>query len=447
MNIELFQKKLFQLGEQYSFSDMELYYEREEKFECSLFKGEIDSYQTSEIAGVSFRGLYEGKMGNAFTERIDEDSLLYLVVNAKENAQCIEEEIQEDIFSGSEYYQTGDFYSKRLEEVTIPEKIEFLKEVEKEVYSYDERVTGTDYFMLEDTKSERVIVNSKGLSLEEETNHIGLYISVIVKQGDETKTGAFYKYTRDFSLFKPKEIAKYAVEDALAKLDAQSVQSKKYPVLLRNDVAGSLLQTYAPIFSAENAQKGQSLLKDKVGKAIAVSHLSIIDDPFLEDGIASRTFDNEGVATFKKEVVKEGSLVTLLHNRKTASKAGVDSTGNAYKPSYKGSLTVSPSNLYIQPMDKSFEEMSSSIREGIIITDVAGLHSGADTISGDFSVAANGYFVKDGKVHSAVKQMTIAGNFYELLNNIEEIGSDLEFFMSNVASPSLLIKELAVTVE
>lgn len=446
MNIELFQQKLFQLGEQHGFNDMEFYYEREEKFECSLYKGEIDSYQTSEIAGVSFRGLYEGKMGNAFTERIDEDSLLYLIANAKENAQCIEE-VQEDIYSGSEDYQSGDFYSKRLEEVTIPEKIELLKEIEKEIYLCDERVTGTNYFMLEDTKSERVIGNSKGLSLQEKTNHIGIYLSVIVKQGDETKTGAFFKYTRDFSLFKPKEIAKYAVENALAKLNAQSLQSKKYPVLLRNDVAGSLLQTYAPIFSAENAQKGRSLLTDKVGKAIAVPHLSIIDDPFLEDGIASRNFDSEGVATFKKEVVKEGSLATLLHNRKTASKAGVDSTGNAFKRSYKDSLTVSPSNLFIQPMDKSFEEMTASISEGIIITNLSGLHSGADTISGDFSVAANGYFVKNGEVHSAVKQMTIAGNFYELLNNIEEIGSDLEFFISNVASPSLLIKELAVTVE
>ncbi len=447
MNIQEFQQKLFHLAEDNGFSEMELYYEREAKFGCGLFKGEIDSYETSEIAGVSFRGLYKGKMGYAFTEKIDEDSLLYLVENAKENAQYIEDEVQEDIFAGSKEYWSGSYYSEELEKVTIPEKIELLKAIENEIYAYNERVSGTNYFMLESGESERAILNSKGLSLKERTNHIGMYISVIVKQGDETKTGAFFKVTRDFSIFDPKEIARDAVEDALAKLNAQSAESKKYPVLLRNDAAGSLLQTFSSVFSAEDAQKGQSLLKDKVGVGIAVSQLDLIDDPLLEAGMYSRTFDSEGVATFKKEIVKAGTLETLLHNRKTAGKAGVESTGNAYKSSYKGSLTVSPSNLYIKPMDKSFEELTASIDEGIIITDLAGLHSGADTVSGDFSVAANGYYVKDGKVQNAVKQMTIAGNFYDLLNNIEEIGSDLEFFMSNVASPSLLIKELAVTVE
>lgn len=94
----------------------------------------------------------------------------------------------------------------------------------------------------------------------------------------------------------------------------------------------------------------------------------------------------------------------------------------------------------------------SSLSEGIIITELSGLHSGANTVSGDFSIAANGYYVRDGKMQNAVNQMTIAGNFYELLNNIEAIGSDLEFSMGFMAtgyigSPSLLIRELAVTVE
>ena len=79
MNIQEFQQKLFGLGEKHGFTDMELYFEREEKFKCGLFKGEVDSYETSEIAGGSFRGLYNGKMGYAFTEKLDEDSVSYLV--------------------------------------------------------------------------------------------------------------------------------------------------------------------------------------------------------------------------------------------------------------------------------------------------------------------------------------------------------------------------------
>ncbi|WP_163100154.1 TldD/PmbA family protein [Peribacillus alkalitolerans] len=447
MNINQFQQELFELGVKHGFSDMELYFEREEKFGCGIFKGEIDSYETSEIAGVSFRGLFDGKMGNAFTEKLDEDSLLFLVENAKENAQLSEDEVQEEIFAGSAAYQEGSFYSNELKKVTIPEKIELLKEIEKHIYAYDERVTGTNFFKLQSEELERHIINNKGLSLQEKRNYIYMYVSVVVKQGEEIKTGFYVKATKDFSAFNPEVIAKQAVEEALSQLDAQSADSKRYTVLLRNDAAGSLLETFSPIFSAENAQKGQSLLKDKVGKVIAHSALQIIDDPLLEEGILGQTFDSEGVATLKKQIVKDGKLVTLLHNRKTAEKAGVETTGNAYKSSYSGVLTVSPSNFYIVPSNNSFEELTASMEEGIIIISLAGLHSGASTVSGDFSLAAHGYFVKDGKIQNAVKQMTVAGNFFELLKNIEEIGSDLDFSRSNISSPSLLIKDLAVTVE
>lgn len=183
-----------------------------------------------------------------------------------------------------------------------------------------------------------------------------------------------------------------------------------------------------------------------------LTSLNITDDPFLEEGLLSSNFDSEGVATSRKDIVKDGRLVTLMHNRKTAQKDGVESTGNAYKASYKGALTVAPANLYVNPSDQSYDELVSSVPEGIIITELSGLHSGANTVSGDFSIAANGFYVKDGKVQNAVNQMTIAGNFYELMNNIEAIGSDLEFSMGFMAtgyigSPSLLIRELAVTVE
>lgn len=453
MNLLDFKQELFRLGEEAGFTDMELYYEKEEKFGCQLFEGEIDSYETSEVLGVSFRGVYNGKMGLAFTELLDEKSISFLIENAKENSQLIEEVEQEEIFAGSENYETATFYESSLAEVTIPEKISLLKEIEHYINEYeDERVKGTDYFMLSSAETERAILNSKGLSLQEKQNHLGIYLSVVAKQGDEVRTGVYTKFTKDFASLNAREIANQAVEEALSQLNAQSVESKNYPVLLRHDAAGSLLNTFSPIFSAEKTQKGESLLKDQLGEEIAVSTLQIVDDPTLKDGLLSRTFDSEGVATRKQEVVRDGKLVALLHNQKTAKKQGVASTGHGYKGSYKGTITVAPTNLFIQPTDVSYDSLVSSIEEGILITELSGLHSGANTVSGDFSVAANGYYIKGGKIEIAVTQMTIAGNFYELLKNIDAVGSDLEFAMSFVApgyigSPSLVIKELAVTVE
>ena len=172
-----------------------------------------------------------------------------------------------------------------------------------------------------------------------------------------------------------------------------------------------------------------------------------MDDPFHQEGFSSRNFDGEGVASKTCTVVENGTLKTLLHNRKTAKKEGVETTGHAYKSSYKGTLTVAPSNFYIVPGEKGYDDLVESLDEAVIITKLAGLHSGANAVSGDFSVAANGFYVKDGKIQSPVKQMTIAGNFFDLLKNIQEVGSDLYFSTSGIGSPSLLLKELSVTVE
>jgi PmbA protein len=233
----------------------------------------------------------------------------------------------------------------------------------------------------------------------------------------------------------------------LSQLGSKNIVSKDYPVLIRNDAAAQLLATFSSNFSAENTQAGISFLKDKLGMQLTSEKISIVDDPMLEDGLASRTFDSEGVATKKLTLVDSGVLKSLLHNQKTAKKDQTVTTGHAYKESYKSAIKVGPTNLYITPSQKSFKDLLTSMEEGIFITSLSGLHSGANQVSGDFSLAANGFYVKDGKIQYPVNLMTIAGNFYQLLLNVEEIGSDLMFPLSPIGSPSILIQSLSVTVE
>ncbi|MBS4202066.1 TldD/PmbA family protein [Bacillus sp. FJAT-49732] len=447
MKIEKFQERLLENGLALGFEDMEIFYEKSRRFACDVYKGELDHYEMAEDGGLSFRGKFDGKMGYAYTEKIDQDSISFLLERAKANAEVIEEEEQDDIFEGSEEYEEKDFYSESLDEVSIPDKIEFLKQVEHKVSSYDPRIASLNYCKLIEQSKERLLANSKGLVLHDRMNYLGVVLSVVVKQEDETKSGFTVKITRDFSKLNVDEIAKEAAEEALSYLGEQSIPSKRYPIILRKDAAADLLDTFTSVFSAEVAQKGRSLLKDKVGETIAAEKVSIVDDPFYEEGFSSRNFDGEGVASKLCTVIKNGTLNTLLHNRKTAKKAGVETTGHAYKASYKGTLVISPSNFYIQPGEKAYDELIGSQSEAIIVTKLSGLHSGTDTVSGDFSVAANGFYVKDGKVETPVKQMTIAGNFFELLKKIQEIGSDLYVSSSGIGSPSLLLKDLSVTVE
>lgn len=447
MNIEHFQLELLEKGKQSGFEDMEIYYEKSERFACQIYKGELDHYETAEDGGLSFRGKYNGNMGYAYTEKLDGESIDFLLEHAKANAEVLEDEEQDDIFSGSDRYEEHDFYSESLDDISIPDKIAFLKEVESKVSVYDPRITSINSCKLIEQSKERVLANNKGLSLHERKNYLAIVLSVIVKQEEETKSGFTVEITKDFSTLNADEIAKKAAEEALAYLGGKSIASKKYPIILRKDAASDLLATFLSVFSAEVAQKGRSLLEGKVDTVIAAEHITVKDDPFHEDGFSNRNFDGEGVASKTCTVIENGTLKTLLHNRKTAKKAGVETTGHAYKSSYKGTLTVAPSNFYIEPGEKSYDDLVESQSEAVIITKLSGLHSGANAVSGDFSVAAQGFYVKDGKVESPVKQMTIAGNFFHLLKEIEEVGSDLYFSTGGIGSPTILVKELSVTVE
>ncbi|MGE7914633.1 TldD/PmbA family protein [Lysinibacillus xylanilyticus] len=447
MNIAEYQEKLLNNAIEAGFKEAEVYYERKNSFQCMLYEGQIDSYETSEDAGLSLRGLYNGKMGYAYTEKLDDDSISFLINSAKTNADVLDEDEGIDIFEGSNEYTSYEFYNEELETIGIPEKIELLRLIEQKIRAYDSCIVTLDYCVLQEYGTERSLANSKDLSLSHKENGLVIFLSTVVKEGEELKTGRYLKMTRDFHSLNADEIAKAAAEEALANLGEKSIPSGKYPIILRSDATASLLSTFMPVLSAENAQKNQALLKGKVGQKVASDTFTLLNAPFHPEALSGASFDGEGVATKEQAVILDGTLQTLLHNRKTAKKEGCETGGHAHKDSYKGTLSIAPQNLYISPGKRSQEALIASVSEGVLITELSGLHSGTNTISGDFSVAAQGFHIQDGKIASPVKQMTIAGNFFDFLNNIEETSSELYFLPNGYGSSSLLVKELSVTVE
>ena len=293
-------------------------------------------------------------------------------------------------------------------------------------------------------KSEYGIVNTKGLNLESKRNHLTAYVIPIVEENGEKYDGMGYVVANEISEVKPAELAKMGLDEALSRVGGKSIESGKYKVIINNEAMVSLLGAFVGIFDADAAQKGLSLLNGKEGEKVASDIVTIVDDPLLERGLSSAPFDDEGVATFKKDIIKNGTLNTLLHNLKTANKAGIKTTGNGFKGSYASPVSISPTNFYIEKGEKDFNEMVSEVNDGIIITEFAGLHSGANYITGDFSLAAKGFLIKDGKKDKPVEQITVAGNFFELLKSIIQIANDLKFPMSSIGSPSVYVGELSV---
>ena len=439
-------EKIFESGKD-KFEDMEIYIEKTKTIEMSVFNGELDKYNISDTQGMSFRGIHNDKMGYSYTEKVDESSIDMLVNEAYENGKYIDALEKETIFSGSDKYEEMDNFNKELKSTPLEDKIEFVKSLEKEALSLDSRIVAVSYCMYNEVENSKYLINTKGLNLEDNTNLAYAYLVVVARDGEDTKTGISYVISRDFKDFDYRKMAKEAVDEALSLLGAKPIKSNEYPVVFRNDAFASILGAFSSIFHAENVQKGLSLLKDKIGEEIANKNFTLVDNPFSSEGFNSSTFDDEGTATKYKKIIDKGTLNTYLYNWKSATKDGVESTGNGFRNSYKSSVSTSATNLYVEKGDKSLDEILETVDSGVYITDLQGLHSGLNPVSGDYSLSAHGYEIENGKIKRPINQITIAGNFFETLMDIEEIGNDLRFSTNGVGSPAIKVKKLTVSGE
>lgn len=444
MNFLEFKNLLFKKAKEAGFNECEIYFSDGESISISVYEGEVEKYNLAKSFGLSFRGKINGKMGYSYTEILDEAAIDMLINSAKNSANLIENDDETFIYGGDKIYSEVKTYSEELENIDPATMIDLALDLEKEAKNYSDKVVNINGCKISYSSSNYGIYNSKGLELTNKDNILTSYVVPVVQDESGKNDGVGYVVASSLEEVKPKEMAAQGVEEALSKLGGKSIPSGSYNTIIYNEAMVQLLETFAGTFSADAAQKGLSLLKGKEGEMIASPIVTIVDDPLMDGGLASAPFDDEGVATFTKELVHEGKLNTLLHNLKTAHKQGVKSTGNGFKASYASSVNVSESNLYLRAGEKSFQDLIKEINEGVIITDLAGLHSGANTVSGDFSLAAKGFYVENGKKTFPVEQITLAGNYFDLLKNIVAIGNDLKFPMSNVGSPSVIVTGLSI---
>lgn len=444
MDFKEFKNILFEKALDEGFENCEVYYTDSENISITVYEGEVEKYNLDKSFGLSFRGMLDGKMGYSYTEILDDEAIYMLIKNAKEAAKCIESNDIQFIYDGDKNYSEVKTYSDKLENIDASKLIDIALDLERQTKAYNENVVNLSSCKVSYSSSRNGIYNTKGLELSNKGNLLMAYVIPIVKINDEKQDGMGYKLAESIEELDTKEIAKQGVEEALSKIGGTTVDSGKYKTIIYNEAMASLLETFVDVFSGEAVQRGLSLLKGKEGEIIASEIVSIVDDPLLDKGLASTPFDDEGVATFKKEIVGKGTLNTLLHNLKTANKANVKTTGNGFKASYASPVSVEPTNFYIEKGDLSLDTLMNKIGEGIIITDFAGLHSGANSITGDFSLAAKGFYIEDGKKSYPIEQITVAGNFFELLKNIKFIGDDLKFPISSVGSPSVIVDGLSI---
>lgn len=447
MKKNIFIDKLFEKASLKGIDEFEIYFLSNLNTSIKIYQGKIENFSNNQNQGISFRGMVDGKMGYSYSKSLEDEDIDFLINEVIENASCIESLDKQFIYGEKANYTDTITYSSAIENIDTDLVKDFLIKMEEYALSIDKRIKKVNFCSFAMGSGEKIIKNSKGLELHSKENICYTYISVIVEENGIVKTGSHFQLGRDFSKFDYKELSEVAVKRALNKFGTITLTKVPKTCVIENLAFSSLLGAMSNIFSAEAVQKNISKLKGKLNEAVASSIVTLVDDPFLKDGLANSSFDDEGVPTSYKEIIQDGVLKTYLYNLKTAYKDGVSSTGNGVKGSYKGTVGISSFNLYIKPSSKSFDKMIENIKEGIFITDFAGLHSGLNTISGDFSLAGEGFYIKDGKIDRPLNQITISGNFFELLKNIKDIAKDIKFSFSSVGSPSIMVEGLKVVVD
>ncbi len=444
MEIKEFQKMVIDKAKRIGFEDCEIYYQGGESFQIFISSGEVEQYETSASSGAAFKGVINGKTGFAYSERFDEVAVDFIIKAAIENAEIHENNEKEMFYAGGEY-ENIKLYNDELDKISVDEKIESTRDLEKAALDYSDNVRAVDRCIYGDEKSTVSIMNTRGLDAQYASNSMVAYASVICADGDDVKTGGDFVCGNDYSKFDAVSLGKKIAEETEKHLGAKSIKSGKYNVVLKNSAMSDILATFSDSFSAEQAYKGLSMLEGREGKNIASDCITIRDDALLENGYASAVFDGEGVPCQNKVVVENGILKTFLYDLKYALKAGKKSTGNGFRAGFRSPVSVGCTNFYIDKGSNSFDELVKAAADGVFITDVEGLHAGANPVTGDFSLSAEGFLIENGKIITPVEQITVAGNFFKIIEGIKLVSDDLKFGMNGVGSPSVFIENTNIS--
>ncbi len=448
MDFTLFKNKLIEKGLEKGLSDCEVYFSAGDVFKIKVFKGEISEYQDSNTNGVAFRGIYNGKVGYSYSEKVSDDVIDTLVENVILSAELVENNDKEIIYEGSKHYEKIDVWEK--DSTSVEDRIKLALNLEKYAKStskYIDMVTIT----LGYGSSLTNITNSKGLDLSEDYSLCYAVVEIIIKKDDDTKFSHEIWAGKTFNDLKIEPFIDKCVNKTLDKIGATPVKSNKYNILLTNEIASDFLEIFSSIFSAEQVEKGFSILKGQMNKNIVSEKITIRDCGIVDGSLCNTSFDSEGVNTSNTYVIKNGKLSSFLYNLKMANKKNVLPTGNGYRSGFKGSITILPTNFFIEKGEVSFENMKKKMGNGLIIETLQGQHAGADAVSCQFSLQATGKLVENGEIVKSVENIVISGNFIDMLKNVIEVGSDFEFQLPSgstcFGAPSLLIENISVAGE
>ena len=405
-------------------------------------KGELEEHKVSSNLIFGLRVVKEHRVGTAYSEASNEDALKSMVDQALLNASFAKVEHDENITDISGSLETDDEILCPIDTCTVEEKIAFALSMEEEL-SAKEKIKNVPHNGVSDSVSQRSVFTTSGLYANSKQRFCSAAAHALMEYEGKTVMEGSGRVSREFGELNYLAILEETYRRCLGLLEGEAIPTRHYDVILDEEYQPALFGTFASMFSAQSAKDGVNPMRNRVGQLIADERLNISDSPHLIDGFGYTLFDSEGTKTATTSLIKDGYLHTLAHNSATAKHFGVKTTGHASR-SPKSTLGINLHQLHIGEGNDSESTLYSG--EYLLITDLAGLHSGANPISGQFSFGASGYLMTDGVRVRPIRNITIAGNFYDMLKKVSAVGDQLFWIQGKTdVMPHIRFSDVAIS--
>lgn len=427
--------------------DAEAYASRETGREVRAHGGEVESLTAATQSGIGVRAWIEHRVGYAFGTDLSESGVAAIAARAAEAARIADpdEFAAPPVPAAAE--PLADLSDPSLAAADSGEVAALALAVERAALDADSRVVGVEQAVYADAAERVAIASSTGVAGEYESSSCYAYLQALAEGEGARETGLGFGLARGPAGLDPEAIGAEAADRAVAMIGAAKPASRSCPVVLDATVAASFVGLIGGGLAASAVQRGRSPFAGRLGEEVASGAFELVDDGRDPGGSNAAPFDAEGVPRRRTALIEGGRLRTYLFDTYTANREGGDSTGSASRHGYRSLPSVAASNLVVAPGTASLAELLAATGDGVYVTDVAGLHSGVNPVTGVFSVGASGRAIRDGELAEPLREFTIAGELVATLRSVGATGREARWvpFGGSISTPPLLVGEMAIS--
>ncbi len=428
-------------------SDAEAWSEGSRSREVRVHAGEVESLTEASGRGLGVRAWIGTRTGYAYGTDLSGAGLAELAEAAVGAARVADEDENSAAPEPSgEPAEIEGLRDPGVAGTETAEVIELAKRIERVALDRDKRVGAVEEVIYVDEDGDAAIATSRGVAGSFGASVAYSFLQAMATQDSEVQTGLGFGVGRSPRSLDAEEIGAEAGDEAASMLGASKPESRTCPVVLSERVTASFAGFIGGAVSADEVQRGRSPFAERLGEEVASSAYVLADDGIDPHGLASAPFDGEGTPRGRTPLIAGGKLLAYLHDSYTARRGGARSTGNAARSSYRSPPSVSASNLVLEPGDLTLEGLLERAGDGVYITEVAGLHSGVNPVTGRYSVGASGRAISGGELAEPLREFTIAGDLLGTLAAVQAVGSETRWvpFGGSVKTAPMLVSEMAI---